>query len=178
MPSPAACRIHWRIKKWKTEHPEEYALARAKNKAALVNPETRAKRLASRKKFKEEHPEEYAAWEQKRKASVSRPEVRAKMSKSQEEWMKNNPEKSRERLAKMHKAHKEKIAKPVEMYDLTTGLTIRSFDSVKDAANWLLENNYTNSVNPSGTIVAVCKKRREKGHGTKKSYLGFGWRYK
>ena len=166
-----------RIKKWMREHPDEYALARAKNKAALVNPETKAKRLKSRQKYKEEHPDEYAAWEQKRKASVSRPEVRAKMSKSQEEWMKNNPEKSKERLAKMQKAHIEKIAKPVEMYDLNSKETIRVFDSVKDAANWLLDNGYTKGSNPSSTIVAVCKKRSEKGHGTKKSYLGYGWRY-
>lgn len=167
-----------RIKRWMVEHPEEYALARANNKAALINPETRAKRLESRRKFREEHPEEYTAWEQKRKASVSRPEVRAKMSKSQEEWMKNNPDKSRERLAKMQKASIEKIAKPVEMFDLKTDLTIQSFDSVKEAANWLLDNGYTKGSNPSSTIVAVCKKRNEKDHSTRKSYLSFGWRYK
>lgn len=166
-----------RIKKWMREHPDEYAIAREKNKEALINPDTKAKRLKSHQRYKEEHPDEFAAWEEKRKAACASPEAKKKRGSSQKKWIEEHPEEAEARVKNAHAALKEKVAKPVEMYDLNSLKMIRVFDSVKDAADWLLENGYTKGSNPSSTIVRVCKKRKEPGHGVSQSYLGFGWRY-
>ena len=130
------------------------------------------------KKWMKEHPDEYAAWEEKRKAACASPEAKKKRGSSQKKWIEEHPEEAKNRVKNAHIALKEKIAKPVEMYDLNSKETIKTFDSVKDAANWLLDNGYTKGSNPSSTIVRVCKKKKEPGHGVSQSYLGFGWRYK
>ena len=167
-----------RIKNWMKNNPEAYAVAREKNQKALSSPETREKRLKNRKKWKEEHQEEFAVWEEHRKAALATPESRKKRGNSQKEWIKNHPEESKKRSINAHNALKEKMAKPVEMVDITTKNVIRSFPSVKDAGDWLIENGYTKGKNPSSTISAVCRGKHIEGHGIKKSYLGFGWKYK
>ena len=63
-----------------------------------------------------------------------------------------------------------KLGTPVEMYDLNTDITIKWFVSMGEAGEWLKSNGYTNGVNPSSSIGAVCAKK-------KKSYAGFGWRH-
>ncbi|MCR4898866.1 MAG: hypothetical protein K5892_06520 [Acholeplasmatales bacterium] len=60
----------------------------------------------------------------------------------------------------MHEARNETICIPIEMYDLKTNSIINSFKSIKEAANWLIENDYTSGKNPSSTITSVCKKAR------------------
>ena len=57
----------------------------------------------------------------------------------------------------------------------TSGIVIpgiNTFKSIKEAADWLIANGYTNGKNPSSTITSVCKKKSGRN-----SYLGFGWRY-
>lgn len=166
-----------RMKKWREEHPEEYQAARAKNRESVNKPESKRKRVETLKKWKQEHPEETARWEEKRKAALNSPESRQHRGDSQKEWIKNNPEKAAERKAKARKTFAEKYSKPVEMVNLKTREVIRTFKSIKEAANWLKVNNYTSSVNPSSQIAAVCMKKQIPGHGTKKSAYGFGWEY-
>ena len=162
-----------RIKRWKENNPEEYAKARENNKKAMNNSETKEKRNKSLEKWKLEHPAEYAQWEENRRKALGKEDNKNKISKSQKEWIKNNPEAAKERIIKMHDALNEIVCKPVEMYVLKTGKAINDFKSIKEAADWLVKNEYTTSKNPSSTISSVCKKI----HG-RNSYLGFGWRYK
>ena len=167
-----------RIKEWQRNHPEEYALARKRNKEAQQNPSIKAKRVENIRKWKEEHPEETAVWEENRRKALADPESRKRRGNSQREWIKNHPEEAKERARKSHQALIEKNAIPVQMIDLKTKEVVKTFGSIKEAGDWLVQSGYTNSVNPSSQISAVCAKRKIPGHGTKKSYLGYDWRYK
>lgn len=167
-----------RIKEWQQNHPKEYALARQHNKEAQQNPDVKAKRVENIKKWKKEHPEEFAVWEENRRNALSTPESRKKRGNAQKDWIKTHPELARERNIKAIKARKEKYSKIVEMVDLKTDHIFMTFDCVKDAGDWVVKNGYTKSVNPYSQISAVCAKKKIPGHGTKKSYLGYNWRYK
>ena len=166
-----------RIKNWKERDPKGYKAAREKNRISVNKPESKKKRTEALKKWKVEHPEEARTWEEHRREALNSPESRQHRSNSQKEWIANNPEKAKERKEKAKKSFVEKYAKPVAMVDLKTKQQIRTFSSIKEAANWLIQNGYTKSVNPSSQIVAACMKKQISGHGTKKSAYGFGWEY-
>lgn len=167
-----------RIKDWQQSHPKEYALARQRNKEAQQNPAVKAKRVENLKKWKKEHPEEFAIWEQNRMKALADPEHKKRLRNSQKEWIKKHPKEAMERQEKSRKAIVEKRSIPVEMLGLKDGSVIKTFPSIKEAGNWLVANGYTKGTNPSSQICAVCLKKKVPGHGTKKSYLGYGWRYK
>ena len=162
-----------RIKNWRKNNPEGYKKARKNNKAAMSSEESKKKRNESLAKWRKEHQKEYALQEENRRKALGKKETREKISNSQKDWIKNNPEAAKERNMKMHAALKELVCIPIEMYDVTTKETISSFNSLKEAGDWLVLNGYTKSKNPSSSISAVCL--RKEGHY---SYLGFGWRYK
>ena len=115
-------------------------------------------------------------------------EHKSKMSKAQK-GKHNISEETRQRLSESHKGQpgywtgkqrsrelKEKLGTPVEMYDLKTLKTIKLFYSMKEAADWLVQNGYTKGKNPQSSISAVCLSQKE-NDTVQKTYLGFGWRY-
>lgn len=167
-----------RIAKWKQDHPEEYQESRKKNKESLNDPSIKARRNEALSKWKKEHPEEYKIWEDHRKEALANPQAKQKRSESLKNWIRNHPEEHLQQLKNAHQASKEVVAKAVDMLDLKTDAILMSFSSVSDAGKWLIEQGYTKGVNPSSGIVGVCKKKVIPGHGIKKSYLGFGWKYK
>ena len=162
-----------RIKRWMERDPEGYKKAREKNKVSLNNPEIKARRVQKIREWRQNNPEKAKAWDEKRRASLSNPETKAKQSAAIKEWIKNNPDKIAESAAKSAISR----YKPVSMIDIKTDKILRNFESCKKAGQWLVENGYTKSVNPSSQIAAVCHKKQIPGHGTKKSAYGFKWEF-
>lgn len=162
-----------RIKNWMQRDPEGVKKAREKNKVSLSNPEIKARRVQKIKEWRQNNPEKAKVWDEKRRASLSNPETKAKQSASRKEWIKNNPDKMAEFAAKSALSR----SKPVNMIDIKTGEVIKSFKSCKEAGQWLIDNGYTNSVNPSSGICNACIKKQIPGHGTKRTAYGFKWEY-
>ena len=166
-----------RMLKFRKENPGAYEAAREKNRQVLNSPEVKRKRSQSLKKYKENNPEQAKTWKEHIKLALSNPEVRAKMKNSQKEWIRNNPEAAAERLSKARRSISNKRSKSVNMIDLKTGAIVKSFNSIKEAAAWLIDSKITASVNPSSQIAATCKKKQIPGHGTKKTAYGYRWEY-
>ena len=162
-----------RIKRWMERDPEGYKKAREKNKVSLNNPEIKARRVQKIREWRQNNPEKAKAWDEKRRASLSNPETKAKQSASRKEWLKNNPDKMAEFTAKSALSR----SKPVNMIDIKTGEVIKSFKSCREAGQWLIDNGYTNSVNPSSGIGDACNKKQMPGHGIKRTAYGFKWEY-
>ncbi len=166
-----------RINNWKERDPEGYKAAREKNRISVNKPESKKKRSETLKRWKTEHPKETRIWEEHRREALNSPESRQHRSEKQKDWIASNPEKAQQRKEKAKKSFIEKYAKPVAMLDLKTKQQLKTFYIIKEAANWLLQNGYTKSINPSSQIVAVCMKKQIPGHGIKKSAYGFDWEY-
>lgn len=167
-----------RIKNWQKNHPEEYARSRENNRISQSRTEVKLKRILSLKKWKEDHPEEFKIWEENRKRSLSSEAVKVKKSIAQKQWISLNPKEAHERKEKARVGLKQKIGKRVEMIDTNSNKVLRTFDCVADAARWLLDNGLTKGQNPSSCIVAICKNKNVPGHGVRKTYLGYKWKYK
>ena len=163
-----------RIKRWKTEHPEEYAVSRETNRLAQQNETTKQKRNASLKKWREEHPEEYAEYRRKQIEAAHSTEAKAKRSKSLREWIRTHPEEVKQRGIKAGKAN----GKAVNMLDLKTGEVLNSFNSQQEAAEWLVQQGLAKSTRCKSMISAVCLKKLVPGHGVRKQTHGFGWEFK
>ena len=165
-----------RIKNWRRNNPDEYRKSRENNKKAINNPLVKAKGAASRKKWRAEHPEETALWEQRRLESLRNPETNKKRGSSLKKWNESHPKEKMARTQKMIETRR-KNTPGVAMIDLESGKILRSFETPKDAGEWVLQNGYTKSVNPSSHICEVCAKKKIPGHGTKKTAYGFGWEF-
>ena len=163
-----------RIKRWKTEHSEEYAASRKNNGLAQQNESTKQKRNASLKKWREAHPKEFAEYRCKQIEAAHSDEAKAKRSKSLKEWNRTHPEEVKRRGIKAGKASQ----KAVNMLDLKTGKVLKSFNSQQEAAEWLVQQGLAKNTNCKGSISAVCLKKQVPGHGTRKQTHGFGWEFK
>ena len=163
-----------RIKRWKTEHPEEYAASRKNNGLAQQNESTKQKRNASLMKWREAHPKEFAEYRRKQIEAAHSDEAKAKRSKSLKEWNRTHPEEVKQRGIKAGKASQ----KAVNMLDLKTGKVLKSFNSQQEAAEWLVQQGLAKNTNCKGSISAVCLKKQVPGHGTRKQTHGFGWEFK
>ncbi len=167
-----------RILRWRQEHPEEYERAREKNREAIRRPEVQEKRRQARKKWIEEHPEEHKAMQAQLDEARQSPEARKKRSESIKAWNKAHPEKAKENTLKRSAASLEKCCKSVNMCDPQTGEIIRSFNSLREAAKWLIDNGLATGKNPSSSISAVCQKKPcSTGYGYRKKAFGYGWEY-
>ena len=169
-------RMSERIRKWKAENPEQYAIARENNKIANDNVTTKANRVKNIKKWRNEHPEEALEWNENIKKSLSKPETKAKQKAAINAWIATHPAEMKERNRKSLETRMNNN-KSIAMLDAKTRSIIKVFNTAKDASNWLKENGYTNSKNPSSSICAVCQKKAIPGHGTKKTAYGFIWEY-
>lgn len=165
-----------RIKNWKKNNPDEYRKSRENNKKAINDPLVKAKGAAARKKWRAEHPEETALWEKHRLESLRNPETNKKRGSSLKKWNESHPEEKMARTQKMVETRR-KNTPGVAMIDLESGKILRSFETLKDAGEWVLQNGYTKSVNPSSHIRDVCAKKNIPGHGIKKTAYGFSWEF-
>ena len=104
------------------------------------------------------------------------PESRKKKSDSLKEWALKNPEAIAKRTKKAIETRRKNL-KGVLMIDLETGKVLKEFYTPKDAADWVIQNGYTSSKNPSSRICSVCSKKEVPGHGIRKKAFGFGWEY-
>lgn len=163
-----------RIKRWKTEHPEEYEVSRVNNKLAQQNEATKQKRNVSLKKWREEHPEEYAEYRRKQIEAAHSVEAKAKRRKSLNEWIRTHPEEVKRRGIKAGKAN----SKAVNMLDLRTGETLKTFNSQQEAAEWLVLQGLAKNTNCKSSISAICLKKQTPGHGCRKQTHGYGWEFK
>ena len=163
-----------RIKRWRTEHPEEYAASRENNRLAQQNESTKQKRNASLKKWREEHPEEFAEYRKKQIDAAHSAEAKAKRSKSIKEWNRTHPEEVKQRGIKAGKASR----KAVNMLDLNTGEILKTFSSQQEAAEWLVQQGLAKNTNCKSSISAVCLKKQVPNHGIRKQTHGFGWEFK
>ena len=162
-----------RITNWKSENPQAYHEAREKNKLAMHSKEVIEKRNASLKKWREENPEKNEEYRRKRIAAQHSPDAELKRSVSLKKFYKDHPEVAKKRA----KASAEKNRKAVNMLDLNTKEVIRKFDSIQEAAEWLVDQGLAKNINCKASICNVCTKRTVPGHGTKKSAYGYGWEH-
>lgn len=167
-----------RIKKWKEEHPEEYAKARENNRVSMQSEDTRKKKREARNKWVAEHPDEYIIIRKKSAEGNKKPESRKKHSESIKKWIENNPEQAKLNLEKRSLASVESCRKPVNMCDLSTGKVIKTFNSQHDAARYLVDNGLAKNMNCVSSINAVCIKRPcTSGYGYHKQAYGYSWNY-
>ena len=165
-----------RIKKWIIENPEEYAIAREKNKNSIRSKKCQEKRKASLEEWKKKNPTKYREWQEKLIKSRTSKEANEKRISSLKDWNINNPKQAKINLNKRAKAAAEKNSKAINMLNLNTGEVIQRFDSQHDAARWLVENGKAKNINCVSSISAVChKKPCTTGYGYRKKAYGYGW---
>ena len=163
-----------RIKRWREEKPEEYELAREKNRRSIQNEESKQKRNKSLAAWRQENPELYALYKEKLKKAQHSEEAEAKRRASLKRYHAEHPEAAKKRS----KASVAKSSKPVNMLDLETNEVIRTFPSQHAAAEWLAQNGYAKNTNCVASVNAVClKKKCTTGYGYRKKAYGFGWEY-
>lgn len=167
-----------RIRRWRREHPEEYAQAREKNRRAVQSPEVQEKRWQTRKKWIAEHPEEHKAQQQILSAARNTPEARKKRSDSLKAWSEAHPEEAKANAHKRSAASVAKSSKPVNMCDLEIGEVIRTFKSQHEAAQWLVDNGLAKNTNCVSSINGVCQRKPcSTGYGYRKKAYGYDWQY-
>jgi len=165
-----------RIKKWKSERPEEYQKARDNNKKALKSKKTIEKKQRSFKKWKDENPEKFLENRRNLIAAAHTKEATAKRRKSIREWYEQNPEQAMANAKKRGAASAEINSKGVLMKDLDTGNVLRRFKSVREAARWLVDSGFAKNINCATSISAVCHKAPcSTGYGYRKKAYGYGW---
>lgn len=162
-----------RIKNWKENNPEAYAIARENNRLAMQSDESKNKRNKSIAKWKKENPKQYAINKKKALKAAHSEEAERKRSKSLSEWNKAHPEAAKRRS----EASARKTSKAVNMLNLETGEVLNTFSSMQEAALWLVENGYARNTNCKSSISAVCLKKHVEGHGVRKQTHGFGWEF-
>ncbi len=163
-----------RIKRWKNEHPEEYAASRVNNRLAQQNEATKQKRNVSLKKWREKQPEEYAEYRLKQIEAAHSTKARVKRRKSLKEWIRTHPEEVKQRGIKAGITKQ----KAVNMLDLKTGEVLKTFNSQQEAAEWLVQQGLAKNTNCKSSISAICLKRQTPGHGCRKQTHGYGWEFK
>lgn len=167
-----------RIRKWRIEHPEEYAESRERNKRSLRKASTKAKRKASRIAWQSEHPDEYAEWQAKLRVARQTPEAKAKRKASLKKWKESHPEGTSEALRRMNDASKKKTSKAVCRVDLKTGEVLETYASQHDAARWLVSVGLAMNLNCVSSVSEVCRHARcTTGYGYRQKAYGFGWRF-
>ena len=164
-----------RIRKWMIENPEEYAIAREKNKKSVRTKACSDKKKASLEEWKKKNPDKYREWQEKLIESRTSKEANAKRANSIRNWNLNNPEQAEINSQKRARAAAKKNGKAICMLDLATGEVIQKFDSQHDAARWLVDNGKAKNTNCVSSISAVCLKKFINGHGCRKSTHGYGW---
>ncbi len=163
-----------RMNKWRDEKPEEYKKAREKNKASIRTENTRKKKSDSAKAYIKNNPEEHRRNEEKRIQAATSPEARAKRSKSQKEWISEHPDEVKLRAQKSA----IKNRKAVNMLEKNTDKVLKTFNSLNEAAEWLVDNGRAKSINCKTSISAVClHKPCTTGYGYRKEAYGFSWEY-
>lgn len=160
-----------RIKRWRAEHPEEYQKARENNKAAAKSEASRKRRKEASARRKAERPEQYQAQLTRAQAAAHTEEARAKRSRSLRQWALDHPEEVRARAQKVA----GKNARRVNMINLSNGKVEMVFNSIADAARWLVNKGIAKNVNCSTTIREVCKSKEDPSVRGRKSAYGFDW---
>lgn len=166
-----------RILKWKKNHPEEYKKSRENNKKSINTEECKKKKQEAFQKWKENNPEQYIENMNKRIQSCHSIEAQTKRKNSLKKWREENPQKAKEYAKKRAKAASKKTSKPIRMINIDTGETVKIFQSQHEAARWLVENNYSKTINCINSISMVCRKKKIEGHGVRKQAYGFGWEF-
>lgn len=167
-----------RIKKWRSENPEEYAEARKNSHEAIKTPECQAKRKASFDNWVKDNPEKYQAWQEKLISSRTTSEANEKRKASLKEWNEKNPEKANLNARKRAKASAEKLSKAVCMINLQSGEVLKIFPSQHAAAKWLVESGKAKNLNCVSSISSVClRKPCTTGYGYRKKAYGYDWRF-
>lgn len=167
-----------RMEKWRRENPEAYAKARNKNREAVKSPEREAKRKASFEKWKEQNPEKFKAWQEKLLSSRTSKESKDKRKASLKKWRDKNPDLAKTNAQKRARAAAVKRSKAVCMVDLLSGKTLKQFQSLHEAAKWLVENGKAKNMNCVSSISSVClRKPCTTGYGYRKKAFGYDWRF-
>lgn len=167
-----------RIRKWRIEHPEEYAESRESNKRSLKKASTKAKRKASRMAWQLEHPDEYAEWQAKLRVARQTPEAKAKRKASLKKWRDEHPDKAQAKMSRMIAAGNEKRKKSVCRIDLVTGEVLETYASQHDAARWLVSVGLAKNLNCVSSVSEVCRHAAcTTGYGYRQKAYGFGWRF-
>ena len=168
-----------RILNWKESNPEDYKRSRENNRLATQSEMSREKRKYSREKWIAENPERYIEQMRILRESNNTDEAKLKRKISLKKWNENNPEQAKANLLKRTEASKAKSQKAVNMLDLESGKVVETFDSIMDAAKWLVEKGFAKNTNCKSSISAVClKKKCTTGYGYRKKAYGFGWEFK
>lgn len=167
-----------RMKKWRLENPEAYAAALNKSRESVKTPEREAKRKASFDKWKEANPEKYKAWQEKLLSSRTSKESKDKRKASLKEWRDKNPDLAKSNAQKRARAAAAKRSKAVCMVDLLSGKILKQFQSLHEAAKWLVENGKAKNMNCVSSISSVClRKPSTTGYGHRKKAFGYDWRF-
>ncbi len=167
-----------RIRKWRAEHPEEYAASRQKNRESLKSEKTKAKRNASRRQWIEANPERYAEWQEKLARARRSDETKAKRKASLKKWRDEHPDEAHERMVRMIAAGNEQRRKAVCRIDLVTGEVLETYASQHDAARWLVSVGLVKNLNCVSSVSEVCRHARcTTGYGYRQKAYGFGWRF-
>lgn len=165
-----------RIKKWQVMYPEKYLKSRENNKKALKSKETIEKKQNSFNKWKSENPNKYLENRKKLILSAQTKESKEKRAASIKKWNEQNPEQASLNAKKRTTASVEKCRKAVVMKDLITGEILRQFQSVNEAARWLVDSQIAKSAKCASSISAVCRKAPcTTGYGYRKKAYGYEW---
>lgn len=165
-----------RIKNWKRKYPKAYEQSRKKNAEAIRSNESQRKRKDSLERWKEENPKSYRAWQEKSSESRQSDEAKAKRKISLQRYRLSNPAQYKQQREKAGAAAGAKLSKAVCMLDLKTGQVIKSFNSQREAAMYLVDNGIAKSMKCVSSISAVCRKSPcTTGYGFRKKAYGYGW---
>lgn len=167
-----------RIKNWQSTHPEEYQTSRENNKKALQTKETIEKKRNSFNEWKNKNPIKHAENRKNLIYAAHTKEAEEKRSKSIKLWNESNPEQAMLNAKKRAVASAKKNSKSVVMKDLTTGKVLKQFNSIHDAARWLVDSKIAKNTNCISSISAVCRKTPcNTGYGYRKKAYGYSWEF-
>lgn len=116
-----------RIRKWRADHPEEYAAALEKSANIIKSDSYRQRRRKIAAEMKTRDPDVWRERMDRFRQAGQTDAAKAKRRESLRRLKELHPEIARENARKRAVAASAKHSKPVDMYDLNTGETLRRF---------------------------------------------------
>ena len=142
----------------------------------MQSKETIQKKQNSFKKWKNENPEKYVEIRKNLVCAAHTKDAEEKRAESLKKWKEQNPEQAALNAKKRALASAEKNRKNIVMKDLDTGEVLKQFESIHDAARWLVDSKIAKNTNCISSISAVCRKAPcSTGYGYRKKAYGYGW---
>lgn len=159
-----------RLKNWRESNPEAFKESHIKQGLSARTEESKAKRRKSMEKYIAENPEEYEKWRKHKLEAQHTDEAQKKRSDSLRRWNREHPEDAQKAQMKRVEAAMAKRRKKVVAIDIETNEKVCEFDSMHDAARWLVANGSAKTINCVSSINAVCLGKRQKCYG-------YSWKY-